>query len=564
MRDELGQGPRPLEHERVDRDALLRAALHLAEGLGDRAAGRRVAELDLAVLEMGGRLAVGDDDDLLVRRRLAGQDPARQQQAVLEVRAVLVAVPGQLGQGAGPDLAGVVGEPDDRQVVARVLRADERVERDRDLLGRQEAAAQQHRATHVDEQDRRRPGHLLGPVDLEVVRREVGHRARPRRAGAFSSRASALVSVAAQVEMERVAELVRLRRLVALAAAARPVDAVAAERVALEPREQVVEHLLADLAAAPRASARAGRRRASGSRPPRAAEQGRRGHRDRARPRRRAVAHLGAIDPGEVAGALDVGQRVLQPLHRLEPADLRQARHRARAVRRHRTEPDRRGRRGAAGRGSRRALARSKSSRSSRSSASIIDSSSARCSGVIERRSDCIAAIRWASWSMMSSKLWAPGKNRPCLARNSRTSGSRPPMRSRISSLRSRTISRFAARSSGVMERMASLIPPTNWSSTCLPSRSTSSSKRARASGSRKSYSCRSRMRSPTSRGRASSWSSRLAATSRRSFWRSGSVDGRGGGAGFGVSGGGVRGGLVRVGCLRVGRVRGGRVRVTR
>ena len=52
--------------------------------------------------------------------------------------------------------------------------------------------------------------------------------------------------------------------------------------------------------------------------------------------------------------------------------------------------------------------------RSSRRSASIIDSSSARCSGLIERISDCIAAIRWASWSMMSSNVWAPGKKRPC------------------------------------------------------------------------------------------------------------------------------------------------------
>ena len=40
-------------------------------------------------------------------------------------------------------------------------------------------------------------------------------------------------------------------------------------------------------------------------------------------------------------------------------------------------------------------------------------------------------------------------------------------------SLRSRTISRFAARSSGVIDRIASDIPPTNWSSTCLPRRST-------------------------------------------------------------------------------------------
>lgn len=42
-----------------------------------------------------------------------------------------------------------------------------------------------------------------------------------------------------------------------------------------------------------------------------------------------------------------------------------------------------------------------------------------------------MAAIRAASWSMISSKVWAPGKNWPCLARNSRTSGSSPPMRRR-------------------------------------------------------------------------------------------------------------------------------------
>ena len=64
----------------------------------DRPPRRRVAELDLAALEVGRRLAVGDDDDLLVRRRLAGEDPAGEHQPVLEVRAVLVAVPGQLGQ----------------------------------------------------------------------------------------------------------------------------------------------------------------------------------------------------------------------------------------------------------------------------------------------------------------------------------------------------------------------------------------------------------------------------------------------------------------------------------
>ena len=57
---------------------------------------------------------------------------------------------------------------------------------------------------------------------------------------------------APDVEMERVAELVRLRRLLALPSPPGPVDPMAAERVARQPREQVVEDLLADPPAAPR------------------------------------------------------------------------------------------------------------------------------------------------------------------------------------------------------------------------------------------------------------------------------------------------------------------------
>ena len=124
--------------------------------------------------------------------------------------------------------------------------------------------------------------------------------------------------------MERVAELVRLGRLVALAAAAAAVDPVATERVALEPREQVVQDLLADLPAAARGQlhvlAVAGQ--VAGLLEPAGevvqglelaqgvvAEQ---------------VADLVAIDGGEVGRRRDVGQRVLQPVHRLEPADLRE------------------------------------------------------------------------------------------------------------------------------------------------------------------------------------------------------------------------------------------------
>jgi len=52
--------------------------------------------------------------------------------------------------------------------------------------------------------------------------------------------------------VERVAELVRLGGVLALPAASAAVDPMAAERVARQPGEQVVEDLLADPPAAPR------------------------------------------------------------------------------------------------------------------------------------------------------------------------------------------------------------------------------------------------------------------------------------------------------------------------
>ncbi len=170
--------------------------------------------------------------------------------------------------------------------------------------------------------------------------------------------------------------------------------------------------------------------------------------------------------------------------------------------------------------------ARSQRSRSSRSSASIIESSSARCSGERERMSDCMAAIRSASWAMTSSSVRAPGKKPPCCARKASTSacdGSSPARRRLSSRSRSRTISRFAASCSGVaspdgirhalergVEHLA--LEPFARAPGSDP-----------ASGSRKSYSPRARMRSPTSSGNASSRSWRRAARSAASRSRPGS-----------------------------------------
>ena len=411
---------------------------------------------------------------------------------MLEVRAVLVAVPGELGQRAGPDLAGVVGEADDRQVVARVLRPDERVERDRDLLGRQEAAAQQHRAAHVDQQHRRGLRQLLGPVDLEVGRARGGpadHRVAARAAGAFSSRPRALNSVAAQVEVERVAELVRLGRLVALPSPPAAVDPVPAERVALEPREQVVEHLLADPAAAARRQlqALAVARQVARLLEPAGqvvervevahglvaeqvadlvavdARRDRRApRRRRARPRARSI----ACEPR------DLGERALEPerlvaaeRHPLaEPAGQQQV-----EVRGELGEVDH-----AAGR---RAAARP-SSTGARPAARASSSAGATAS----------PPSAAASWSMMSSKVRAPGKNRAVLGEelgSVRVAAPDPLADELVEVADHLAVGREVLRRHrpdrlGHARRRTGRAPG-RWS------RSTSSSKRSRAPGSRKS-----------------------------------------------------------------------------
>jgi hypothetical protein len=103
---------------------------------------------------VGGRLAVGDHDDLLgaglLREQLAGEH-----EAVLHVGAVHE-VPAHLGQLRGGELAGHLAEADDAQVVARELRRDQRVQRHRHLLGGQEVVAHRHRQRQVEHQHRGR------------------------------------------------------------------------------------------------------------------------------------------------------------------------------------------------------------------------------------------------------------------------------------------------------------------------------------------------------------------------------------------------------------------------
>src|SRR5438445_2288427 len=115
------------EHERVDRDVLARTADDLPESRFERALRRRIVELGIRAprLEVGGRLAVGDEDDLLVLSARPREQGARGLERVLHVRAVDVLVPREAWEVGGLELSRVRGEADDVEIVFRERRADE-------------------------------------------------------------------------------------------------------------------------------------------------------------------------------------------------------------------------------------------------------------------------------------------------------------------------------------------------------------------------------------------------------------------------------------------------------
>src|SRR5262249_2571685 len=124
--DELREHPALLEHERVDGNALARAALHFLQGLLERAPRRRVGEVGLQAFHVGGRLAVSDHDDLSVAALLPPQELPRELEAVMHVGADVPFRPRELRELLGLELARVEREAEDVQAVARELAADER------------------------------------------------------------------------------------------------------------------------------------------------------------------------------------------------------------------------------------------------------------------------------------------------------------------------------------------------------------------------------------------------------------------------------------------------------
>jgi hypothetical protein len=107
------------------------------------------------------------------------------------------------GMPSAIDTARRFAEADDAHVVAWELRRDQRVQRHRHLLGRQEVVAHRHRHREVEHQHRARAREVFGALDLEVVGVEHHRRAATLTPDRVADRAL-------EVELERVAELVRL------------------------------------------------------------------------------------------------------------------------------------------------------------------------------------------------------------------------------------------------------------------------------------------------------------------------------------------------------------------
>ena len=171
--DEAAQEDGIIQHKGVDGDALLGHIPHFPQGHLQGAHGGRVLEPDFPVLDVGRRLAIRDDDNLLVGAAVLGQQLLRQHQGVLEVGAVLVAVLPDIEEVFFLKLPGKLREADDVQPVLGELAPDEGIEGDGCALGGFEVIPHKHRQAHIQHQDDGCAGGGVPLVHLEVIHAQI-------------------------------------------------------------------------------------------------------------------------------------------------------------------------------------------------------------------------------------------------------------------------------------------------------------------------------------------------------------------------------------------------------
>ena len=163
----------------------------------------RIVEVGAVALQVCGGLAVRDHDDLPGPRLVLGEQLPRQQEGVVHVRSRDPVVPRYLGKLILLQLNGVVGEPNNVELVPGKLGANEGCQGHRHLLGRLEAAVKPHGAALVQEQHSGGLGHVLRAMYLEVRRRQLDGNAAAVSKQGVSDRPL-------QVNIEVVAELIGL------------------------------------------------------------------------------------------------------------------------------------------------------------------------------------------------------------------------------------------------------------------------------------------------------------------------------------------------------------------
>ena len=133
--DELGEHRVGRQHEGGDDHFLAAADVGLLQGEVDdpHVEAERVL-VDAAAFGDRRGLAVGDQEDLLVRLLLAGEEAAGELQRLAGVGVVRAGL--DVGESAERHLLGAVAEEDDVEVVLRILGGDQLGEGERDGLRR--------------------------------------------------------------------------------------------------------------------------------------------------------------------------------------------------------------------------------------------------------------------------------------------------------------------------------------------------------------------------------------------------------------------------------------------
>ena len=236
------------QHERIDHDARLAAGGDLGKRLRDdeRIETERVA-IDPAVgARQGGGFAVGDHHDLAHVLALSLEQSPRQAKTLAGVR--VERADADACELADRNLLGRVVEEHDLQPVAGILRADQVGQRERDPLGRREPilAVQDHAVAAVEHQDRRAGALELALDDHQVFVVDLDGVGGPWRLAAELGLACDRVeNGGARIQVERIAELVRLRRADDLDAGGQFPRVVAADAAAPERTQQVAQRAVA-------------------------------------------------------------------------------------------------------------------------------------------------------------------------------------------------------------------------------------------------------------------------------------------------------------------------------